>query len=502
MGLDQLILQYLSVQKQLNLSILLPQYILNYQQNNDYDIVGHIQHDLNNDAASEALDLLINEKVFISNSLFIEKLEQWYQQYFNKISLEQQKRQIMQRLETCLVETEPFEEIKITSDLLLLQLAQLEYDKDQLSDKVCCLLAQGLYQYYERTNFTPHIEMINGDEMISGLEVSCYIINQTVAIFTFRGSQTKFFQEMSYYDFHQSRLDWQYNLRAIVQGTTTTQYQQAIQFIEQIKKKHANLKQCFATGHSLGGHLVQLVQIVHHYFDDYVVSNSSPLQLKQLFLIAPNQFTAIQWQQLFQEQNKEALLQQWGWKNTGRIYQYASDLINIAREIPQTFYYGHLVNLPGQPYFNYQPYLQQCFTSEQLMTLTTVIYEALNIKDKEKYDFVIDLLQTILFNLLSPDQWQADSVQLVVNLLKYLNLNNWLSQISYDKCLTLLKDYHQSFESNHQLNYFKRTALTMQLQYQMYKGLNITLLKAIASMHRLSGHWLSLEEREKNEYFY
>lgn len=96
--------------------------------------------------------------------------------------------------------------------------------------------------------------------------------------------------------------DWKYNINSMLLGITTANDQLSVardftkKILLDLTRKTATV---YGLGHSLGGHLVQTLQVLDNPFDYGYTLNSAPVHLKQIYSIKPELHTEDTWQQLF-----------------------------------------------------------------------------------------------------------------------------------------------------------------------------------------------------------
>ncbi|MFT8411589.1 MAG: DUF6792 domain-containing protein [Schleiferilactobacillus perolens] len=102
-------------------------------------------------------------------------------------------------------------------------------------------------------------------------------------------------------NFVEAYRDWRYNVQAVLLGedSSDSQIDMAQRFITQVAAQLPDETRRFGIGHSLGGHLVQSLQLIYHSFTAGYTLNPAPVQLRQVQQIAPDRFTPAEWDQLF-----------------------------------------------------------------------------------------------------------------------------------------------------------------------------------------------------------
>lgn len=95
--------------------------------------------------------------------------------------------------------------------------------------------------------------------------------------------------------------DWDYNVNAILIGSdkNLSQLNVAIEFMRYVEDNIAPQTRIYGLGHSLGGHFVQILQLMNNCFDGGFTLNSAPVNLKLIQHVKPNLFTDEVWQKLF-----------------------------------------------------------------------------------------------------------------------------------------------------------------------------------------------------------
>lgn len=94
--------------------------------------------------------------------------------------------------------------------------------------------------------------------------------------------------------------DWRYNVEAILLGENTALSQMNVMhdFIDYVRSQVPGQTPFYGIGHSLGGHLVQALQLVYHPFAQGYTLNSAPVQLRQIYKLAPDLFPITTWDKL------------------------------------------------------------------------------------------------------------------------------------------------------------------------------------------------------------
>ncbi|ERL65640.1 DUF6792 domain-containing protein [Schleiferilactobacillus shenzhenensis] len=91
--------------------------------------------------------------------------------------------------------------------------------------------------------------------------------------------------------------DWRYNVQAVLLGEDTelSQIDAARQFVTAVRSQLPADTRAYGIGHSLGGHLVQSLQLIDRPFRAGYTLNPAPVQLKQIHQIAPDRFSPAVW---------------------------------------------------------------------------------------------------------------------------------------------------------------------------------------------------------------
>lgn len=164
--------------------------------------------------------------------------------------------------------------------------------------------------------------------------------------------------------------DWRYNVQAILLGQDTEFSQIAVAkaFIETVQKSCPADAHFFGVGHSLGGHLVQALQLVYHLFEAGYTLNAAPVQLRQIQKLAPDLFSEETWRALksatvngsISPSNPTLIKKILGYdhypiQNEG----FDQDIIQIFYNMPYNIYVGqfHFVRKPRLRY----PFLTEIY---------------------------------------------------------------------------------------------------------------------------------------------
>lgn len=180
----------------------------------------------------------------------------------------------------------------------------------------------------------------------SGLAGSAYLITsaeQTQAILNFRGAE----RSGQNGEWQETARDWDYMLRSVLLGkqNENDQLHYALQFVERVQAEVGAHGSIFALGHSLGGQLVQAVQLLRRPFTAGVTVNTVPVQLRQLQRADPHRFTPGQWRVLAKLAANErrgaldlqSVLAQWGEPASGIVDRsFASDFTSLFNFAPGT----------------------------------------------------------------------------------------------------------------------------------------------------------------------
>jgi hypothetical protein len=179
----------------------------------------------------------------------------------------------------------------------------------------------------------------------SGIAGNAYLLEtdgRTQVLINFRGAE----RSGQNGEWQETARDWDYMLRSVLLGkhNQNDQLRYALQFVERVQTLAPNAP-IFALGHSLGGQLVQAVQLLRHPFTAGFTVNSVPLQVRQLKLAAPERFSHGQWRilaKLAGHKNRGALdlenvLQQWGEPESNIVDRsFASDFTELFNFAPGT----------------------------------------------------------------------------------------------------------------------------------------------------------------------
>lgn len=94
--------------------------------------------------------------------------------------------------------------------------------------------------------------------------------------------------------------DWRYNVQAILLGEDTelSQIDVAKKFIALVKRQVPDDATFYGIGHSLGGHLVQALQLLYQPFNAGYTLNAAPVQLRQIYKLAPDLLPLKTWDRL------------------------------------------------------------------------------------------------------------------------------------------------------------------------------------------------------------
>ncbi|WP_099974548.1 DUF6792 domain-containing protein [Lactobacillus terrae] len=138
---------------------------------------------------------------------------------------------------------------------------------------------------------------------LSALAYNFIVYNQRYSFVVFKGTGANIdYSEKPFttkYDkiIWENYLDWRYNVNSILAGNdhSLEQIKQSLEFIEFLSDKLDPSTKIYGLGHSLGGNLVQSIQLITHKFDTVYNLNSAPIQLKQIRLIKPDLFTNEIW---------------------------------------------------------------------------------------------------------------------------------------------------------------------------------------------------------------
>lgn len=91
--------------------------------------------------------------------------------------------------------------------------------------------------------------------------------------------------------------DWRYNVQAVLLGEDTkmSQIDAARRFVAEVLAQLPTTTKAYGIGHSLGGHLVQSLQLIDGAFAAGYTLNAAPVQLRQIQQIAPERFSLETW---------------------------------------------------------------------------------------------------------------------------------------------------------------------------------------------------------------
>ncbi|WP_129044753.1 DUF6792 domain-containing protein [Companilactobacillus metriopterae] len=204
-----------------------------------------------------------------------------------------------------------YKDSPMESSQLRHSLIQLDEDNIYLQDFIPLSDYVRIVFYKSTGVFPDYINIIDVRNEIegakeSGLSALAYnfiVYNQRYSFVVFKGTGANIdYSEKSFttkYDkiIWENYLDWRYNVNSILAGNdhSLEQIKQSLEFIEFLSDKLDPSTQIYGLGHSLGGNLVQSIQLITHKFDSVYNLNSAPIQLKQIRLIKPDLFTNEIW---------------------------------------------------------------------------------------------------------------------------------------------------------------------------------------------------------------
>ncbi|MCH4170849.1 MAG: hypothetical protein LKF36_06430 [Lactobacillus sp.] len=222
---------------------------------------------------------------------------------------------------------------------------------------------------------------------LSGYAIVLTFENTTEVFVLFKGTEfyttepkTSRFNPLAGWNqsFLEAYRDWRYNVQAILLGEDNSRYSQlgmAKQFVNLVQAQLPADTHYYGVGHSLGGHLVQTLQLMYECFDAGYTLNAAPVQLLQIRQMAPQLFSFKDWDHLLQAtvtggsraSEQEFLQEKLGYDR----YHITNE--GFAQDIIQVFYHMHFnvyvgkFNAPTRPDMAY-PFavdVSQYLTAEQ-----------------------------------------------------------------------------------------------------------------------------------------
>lgn len=163
------------------------------------------------------------------------------------------------------------------------------------------------------TNITiNNVRHVDSRATNNGLSTICYFLNIdniNECFIVYKGTEgemnsqiTSFNKRLDSY-ITESFNDWKYNINSMLLGLSDTNDQLAVarKFTKDIINNLTNRKNIniYGLGHSLGGHLVQTLQVLDNPFDFGYTLNSAPINLKQIYSLDPQLHDSITWEELF-----------------------------------------------------------------------------------------------------------------------------------------------------------------------------------------------------------
>ncbi|WP_125571266.1 DUF6792 domain-containing protein [Lacticaseibacillus songhuajiangensis] len=221
----------------------------------------------------------------------------------------------------------------------------------------------------------------------SGIAGNAYLLEtggQTQVIINFRGAE----RSGQNGEWQETARDWDYMLRSVLLGkqNQNDQLRYALQFVELVQAA-APSAPIYALGHSLGGQLVQAVQLLRHPFVGGFTVNSVPLQVRQLELAAPKRFTAGQWRvlaKLADHKNRGALdledvMQQWGEPASQIVDRsFASDFTELFNFAPGTVVFARRERYTLRDWhYPFNGHLGNFLSGRELQLLMLIVDKAL-----------------------------------------------------------------------------------------------------------------------------
>lgn len=162
--------------------------------------------------------------------------------------------------------------------------------------------------------------------------------------------------------------DWRYNVEAILLGENTARSQINVtrDFITYVRGQVSDDTAFYGVGHSLGGHLVQALQLIYRPFTKGYTLNSAPVQLRQIYKLAPELFPIETWDKLLMTTLNG------GFYATDPAYlesilgydQYPITNEGFAQDFIQVFYNMHFNVFVGRFNRVYKPELDYKFVPE------------------------------------------------------------------------------------------------------------------------------------------
>ncbi|WP_027108180.1 DUF6792 domain-containing protein [Lacticigenium naphthae] len=202
----------------------------------------------------------------------------------------------------------------IKERLLMQELLLFEYEKFFYTKTEQRAYIQWLI-YRHTKEIWSTIEYIDARESLpslqtSGFSGSALIVHsneESEVLYNFKGSENslKVLKNKLPTHFYQDFLleaykDWKYNVESVMIGVGTEQLDDAQKFIQVIDNKISTKRfAAYGIGHSLGGNLLQMIQLIDQPFKHIYSVNASPIQMKQVFQVAPDLFQKEEWEEIF-----------------------------------------------------------------------------------------------------------------------------------------------------------------------------------------------------------
>ncbi|MCG4282805.1 hypothetical protein K9861_10450 [Lacticaseibacillus saniviri] len=291
-------------------------------------------------------------------------------------------------------------------------------------------------------------------------------------------------------EWQETALDWQYMLKSIMLGLPNESDQLPIarQFTQMIMG-HLQLlspdARLYGIGHSLGGQLVQAVQLLDHPFTAGFTLNSVPMQLQQLQSLAPKRFSKTQWHALKHHRghNVSHLLQEFGEKAANIInVRFSQDFTALFYQAPGTISLGEersftLTNW----HYPFTAKLSNFFTKNEISNLLELLRYALMRLRRASTQrqlkgqvgaFLFDTILTLYRNANIPA-----TATFLDHLSQYLYACDFFTKAPVDFMTDASGKRHS----------FRLTFANLMNQREFFKSLNTAMFAPLVTLHIVNG---------------
>ncbi|KRM72418.1 DUF6792 domain-containing protein [Lacticaseibacillus brantae] len=282
----------------------------------------------------------------------------------------------------------------------------------------------------------------------------------------------------------ETALDWQYMLKSILlaQDNREDQLPYARRFAQytlaQLKQDNVPAA-LYGVGHSLGGQLVQAVQLLDHPFTAGLTINTVPVQLRQLRHAAPKRFSTQEWHALAQTNalQSETTMPEMHITNL----RFNRDFTDLFYQVPGTICVGRTISysIPDWHY-PFTANLKAFFTETELQSLLDILrYGMVRFDRASTQTQLINQVVALVIDTLITF-YRTASTKATITLFNHLNRYLY-------HCGFLTEKPESMHYSSRKHRALRQLLTNVMLQRHYLKHLNKGMFAAVINFHIVNG---------------